>query len=79
MTAEAKEDAARNRDFHGDNLKLATLSDLGGMESGTHDGGIVMVPRLLQVQSKMPQIPQGAIATSSGSSADSHLRAASTT
>jgi hypothetical protein len=27
------------------------------MESGTHDGGIVMVPKLLRVPPKLPQIP----------------------
>ena len=45
------------------------------MASGTHDGGIVMAPRLLRVQPKLPQILGEPIANSSGSSADSHTLA----
>ncbi len=42
------------------------------MASGTHDGGIVTVPRLLRVPPKLPQILGDTIANSSGSSADPH-------
>jgi hypothetical protein len=42
------------------------------MASGTHDGGIVMVPRLICVPQKLPQIPGKTITNSSGSSADPH-------
>jgi|GEM_PF-2956953 hypothetical protein len=45
------------------------------MESGTHDGGIVIVPSLLRVPPKLPQIPGETIANSSGSSADPHTLA----
>jgi hypothetical protein len=34
------------------------------MESGTHDGGIVMVPKPLQVQPKLLQILKATIANS---------------